>query len=75
MSKHFEFKSEGFEQHTCNGRREGEWLIFECPECGFVRKWNQKTNEMKVTNEGNLNALHKGMFQPVGLQMETYNPN
>ena len=75
MSKYLEFPSEGVEKHTCEGRREGEWLIFECPQCGYVRQWNQTTNEMKVTEQGNPMVLHNGMFQPVGLQLETYNPN
>ncbi|MCB0547407.1 MAG: hypothetical protein KDD19_07435 [Phaeodactylibacter sp.] len=72
---HFEFHSEGLEKHSCQGRREGKWLIFECPECGYVRKWNQETNEMNVVNRGDENALHSGFFEPVGLQMSKMNPN
>jgi len=69
MSKHFEFNSKGFEKHACTGRREGEWLIFECPECGYVRKWNPKTHQMKVENHGDENALHAGSYEPTGLQL------
>ena len=72
---HFEFHSEGLEKHSCQGRREGKWLIFECPECGYVRKWNQETNEMNLVDTGDENALHSGFFEPVGLQMSKMNPN
>ncbi|MCB0559947.1 MAG: hypothetical protein H6573_05550 [Lewinellaceae bacterium] len=75
MSMNFEFHSEGFEKHSCQGRREGEWLIFECPECSYVRKWNPESNEMNLIDSGDENALHSGMFEPVGLQMSKLNPN
>lgn len=75
MPINFKFKSEGYERHSCRSRREGAWLIFECPECSYVRKWNLESNKMKLENEGNRYALHNGSFEPVGLQSDKYNPN
>lgn len=75
MSMSFEFNSEGFDKHSCQGHREGDWLIFECTECSYVRKWNQKTSEIKLVDSGDENALHSGVFEPVGLQSDKYNPN
>jgi len=75
MSHHMNFQSEGFEKHTCKSRREGDWLIFECPQCDYVRKWNPTTSEMNLVDSGDENALHSGMHQPTGAQLEKYNPN
>lgn len=75
MSKYLQLPTENFAKHTCKGRREGNWLIFECSECSYVRIWNTVTNEMKVTDNGNENALHSGYHEPVGLQSDKYNPN
>lgn len=75
MSNYLEFSAEDYEKHNCESRREGEWIIFECPHCNYVREWNLTTNEMKVTKGEDESVMHSGMFQPVGLQMETINPN
>lgn len=75
MYSNYEFNSEDFEKHTCQGRREGDWLIFECPECSYVRKWNPETSEMNLIDRGDENALHSGFFEPTGLQMSKINPN
>ncbi|MCB0587548.1 MAG: hypothetical protein KDD06_19805 [Phaeodactylibacter sp.] len=75
MPNHVEFHSEGFDKHACEGRREGDWYIFECPECSYIRKWNPTTNEMNLVDSGDENVLHNGWFKPVGLQADKYNPN
>ena len=75
MSKYLHLINENFAKHSCKGHREGDWLIFKCTECSYVRVWNTTTNEMKVTDDGNEYALHSGRFEPVGLQIEKYNPN
>lgn len=75
MSQRIELNGEGFDKHVCRGSRDGEWLIFVCPECSYRREWNPQTNEMHLIDSGDENALHSGWFQPVGLQMEKMNPN
>lgn len=75
MAKFFELRTEGFNKHTCVARREGNWLIFECPECSYARRWNPATSEMKLVDSGDEAALHSGLFQPAGLQVEKLNPN
>ena len=75
MSKYLQFPAENVVKHTCKGRREGDWLIFECPQCSYVRVWNTSTNEMRVTDFGDENVLHNGRHEPVGLQTDKYNPN
>ncbi|MCB0578033.1 MAG: hypothetical protein KDD10_01820 [Phaeodactylibacter sp.] len=75
MPKRFEFQSKGFEKHSCNSRREGPWLIFECPQCSYARKWNTATNEIKLLDSGAENTLHSGWHEPPGLQMEKLNAN
>ena len=73
--KSYEFKSEGFERHTCNSSKEGEWIIFQCPKCGYVSKMNPRTHEMKVIDIGDETVLHSGMHVPIGIQPDKYHPN
>ena len=63
-----------FDDHNCDSRREGDWLIFECQKCTYVRKINFKTREMKVTH-GDPTALHRGFRKPVGIQPGKINLN
>ncbi len=71
----FRFLSEGFEKHTCVSTKKGDWFIFKCPECGYVRKWNPTTQITKVVKKGNENALHRGNHEPEGMQLDKLNPN
>jgi|ABPW01.1.fsa_nt_gi hypothetical protein len=75
MKMRFLSEEDGFERHTCKGRKEGDWVIFECPDCNYVRKWNLKTDEMKVVDRGNESALHSGFIEPTGLQLDKLSPN
>lgn len=61
-------------KHQCESRRDGDWIIFSCSQCDYVRKINYKTNKMEVTG-GNATTSHSGFHIPVGLQPEKYNPN
>ncbi len=56
-----------FEQHACTSKKEGDWIIFECSQCDYVRKLNYKTREMKVSG-GSMTTVHSGFHVPVGLQ-------
>ena len=64
----------GSEKHTCTSERQGDWIIFKCPECDYVRKLNYKTREMKVSG-GNMTTLHSGFHIPTGIQPEKLNMN
>ena len=64
----------GQEKHTCTSERKGDWIIFKCSECDYVRKLNYKTSEMKVSG-GSLTTFHSGFHVPVGIQPETLNMN
>lgn len=69
------FRSEGLERHVCTSKKKGDWIFFSCSECDYLRKMNPFTNEIKLLNPGDENALHQGMHAPVGLQAEKLNPN
>ncbi len=56
-----------YEQHACTSKREGDWIIFKCTQCDYVRKMNLKTREMKVSG-GDMTTVHSGFHVPVGLQ-------
>jgi hypothetical protein len=64
----------GQEKHVCSSEREGDWIIFKCPQCDYVRKMNYKTNEMKVSG-GDMMTTHSGFHVPIGLQMGKMNMN
>lgn len=64
----------GSEKHTCTSEKKGDWIIFTCPDCDYVRKLNYKTQEMKVSG-GNITTAHSGLHIPVGLQPENLSLN
>lgn len=64
----------GQEKHVCTSERKGEWLIFKCPKCDYVRKMNMKTNKMEVSG-GDMTTIHSGFHVPVGLQPNRLNMN
>ena len=74
MSKQMNPHDFEYEQHRCISKREGDWIIFECPQCDYVRRLNYKTREMTVTG-GSMTTLHSGGYVPVGLQLEKLSPN
>ena len=74
MSKQMKPLDFGYDEHSCTSERKGDWIIFKCPQCDYVRKMNYKTGEMKVKG-GNLTTLHKGFHVPVGLQPDKLGMN
>ncbi|RMF58040.1 MAG: hypothetical protein D6748_09825 [Calditrichaeota bacterium] len=37
--------------HECESHREGDWIVFHCPECpDYERRINWRTGEMIVKN-------------------------
>ncbi len=49
--------------HECNSHKEGDWMIFICPHCDYVRQINYKTGKMK-TSGGDDNIIHHGVQAP-----------
>lgn len=75
MSNSFSFLGpEEFDQHHCEGVREGEWLVFKCRDCTYERRYNSITGEMKVIH-GPGDVLHDGRYNPPALNMGGIHPN
>lgn len=59
----------GATRHRCEGRREGNWIVFRCPLCpGFERRINLVTGDMVRRGEDADDLLHEGSWAPVGLK-------
>ena len=68
MKFEFESDSENENIHNCECSREGDWLVFTCPECpDYERRMNWKTGEMHLKG-GDEMILHRGSFIPAGLE-------
>lgn len=53
--------------HTCDSRREGEWVIWTCAECeSYERHMNLRTGEM-WSQANHPEILHTGLHLPVGV--------
>jgi hypothetical protein len=40
------------EDHECEAHREGDWIVFRCPDCSnYERRFNWRTGQMKVKND------------------------
>lgn len=62
--------------HQCTSHREGDWIVFTCPECkGYERRYNWKTGEIKTQTGVDPSILHQGSFQPVGIEAAEVHPN
>lgn len=62
------------ERHSCQSWQEEDWVFFHCPECGFKRKLNWKTGDVKLIKAGKFDALHSGMnipFQQEHIQIDS----
>ncbi len=60
----FRNEDENFKKHDCISYQIDDWLVFDCPTCDYVRRFNWKTKEMKVKG-GSLDTLHNGFHAPV----------
>jgi len=53
------------ETHHCTSHREGDWIVWRCPQCDrYERRLNARTGEMK-TQRGGSEARHTGMSTSV----------
>ena len=50
------------ETHTCEGYKEGDWVIFTCKKCpGYERRINLRTREVRVVNARD-HIKHTGFY-------------
>lgn len=68
------FGQDHFKKHKCTSIRTKNWFIFKCPHCAYERKINRHTNEM-IVKPGDPEALHEGVYVPVGINLNTLNAN
>ena len=51
-------------RHVCQSYREGDLIIFICPDCDYIRQINFKTKKMESVG-GAIDVIHEGMHQPI----------
>ncbi len=49
--------------HECQGFRQGEWIIYRCPQCNYEMRDNWRTGELKVNNPKH-DIRHSGNYFP-----------
>jgi len=53
-----------FEHHHCQATRDGDWIIFRCPQCrDYERRLNWRTGETKARNVS-ATIDHNGSYFP-----------
>ncbi len=53
--------------HECHSHQEGDWMIFICSQCNYMRQINYKTGKMTV-KRGEKNVIHHGVQTPMDLE-------
>ena len=67
--------SESPENHQCQSYRDGDWIIFRCPECAdYERRLNWRTGEMMVRNS-RPEINHFGRYEPTEYREAFENTN
>ena len=51
------------EKHVCNSFRQGDWIIYNCPQCDYELRENWRTGKLTVRNP-KLNIRHTGSYFP-----------
>jgi hypothetical protein len=55
------FKGLPADIHHCTSHREGDWVVWRCPQCSdYERRMNWQTGEMNI-RRGHSSAQHTGM--------------
>ena len=58
------FSSNGHrERHLCEGSRQGDWLVYTCPQCDYQFWDHWQTGEIKVVNP-KPDVHHSGSYFP-----------
>ncbi len=66
MEKHIDLSKQNHERHECQSELDGDWIVFTCEKCDYVREINWKSGEMNVSG-GDLNVMHEGAHFPMGI--------
>ena len=53
------FNMDGEDRHQCYGVKDGEWIIYKCPSCSYIRKVNTTTGK-STSQGGDWTTLHEG---------------
>jgi hypothetical protein len=48
-------------RHECRAVREGDWIVYYCPKCDYVRKEHIETRECVVKNM-KIDIQHSGFY-------------
>lgn len=58
-------------RHPCTARREGDWIIFTCPQCdGYERRLNIRSGKISLSPGDDPFILHEGVFVPDSITAE-----
>jgi len=52
------------EKHLCEGRREGDWIVYACAECDYQMRNNVLTGETRTLNASQ-DVAHSGWYVPL----------
>jgi len=55
------FTGDNVPRHNCVGVKDGDWIIFKCSKCDYIRKLNIRTGKSKTYNSS-FEILHEGSF-------------
>lgn len=56
--------------HHIEGRREGDWILYECSLCDYKRKFNQVTRQMKSNRAAKESEIrHFGAYSDFPAEM------
>ena len=50
--------------HVCNASRDGDWIVYQCPKCDYVRREHIETDESVVENI-KAHIHHSGFYVPL----------
>ena len=48
-------------EHTCESKREGDWVVHKCSECAYEFWDNMKTGDTKIFN-ASVHIRHSGSY-------------
>ncbi len=50
--------------HECQSTRNGDWIVYTCPECDYEMRENWRTGKMMVRN-AKADIHHSGSYFPL----------
>ena len=69
MEISFEHDYSDTNRHLCESEMKGDWVVFTCPKCrGYEKRYNLKTEEMRVKGNEDFDIFHDGQYFPPEMQ-------